>query len=85
MNFKRDLKVKRARTRLTRDKPGGSTLRFEGCVHTVFWSAISVKGMEEMEFSVVIDTLETTEVCENGDIGIKASPPQEGVGTNSPT
>lgn len=39
----------------------------------VLWSATSAKGME---ISVVIDVLETTEVHENGDVGIKASPPQ---------
>lgn len=30
MSFKLDLKVKRAKTQLTRDKPGASTLRSEG-------------------------------------------------------
>lgn len=85
MNFKLDRKVKRAKIRLTRDKPGASTLRFQGCADMVFWSAISVKGMKEIEISVVIDVLETTEEHENGDVGIKASPPQEDVGTNSTT
>lgn len=70
INFKLDLKVK---TRLTRDKPGASTLRFERGADMVLWSATSAKGME---ISVVIDVLETTEVHENGDVGIKASPPQ---------
>lgn len=88
MSFKLDLKVKRAKTRLTRDKPGASTLRFEGCADIALWSAISVKaGNGDLcgsKDTRVIDVLETTQVHENGDVGIKASPPQGGVGTNSP-
>lgn len=89
MSFKLDLKVKTAKTRLTRDKPGASTLIFEGCADTVLWSAISMKaGNGDLcgrKDTRVTDVLETTEMHENGDVGIKASSPQEGVGTSSPT
>lgn len=88
MSFKLDLKVKRAKTQLTRDKPGASTLRSEGWADTVLWAAISVKaGNGELcgsKDTRVIDVLEAKEAHENSDLGIKASPPQEGVGTNSP-
>lgn len=87
MSFKLDLKVKRAKTQLTRDKPGASTLRSEGWANTVLWAAISVRaGNGELcgsKGTRVIDVLQATEAHENSDLGIRASPPQEG-GTNSP-
>lgn len=61
---------------------------FEGCDDKVLWSAISVKAgnghLCGSKDTKGIDVLETTEVHESGDVGIKASPPQEGVGINSP-
>lgn len=60
---------------------------FEGCDDKVLWSAISLKAgnghLCGSKVTRIIDVLETTQVNENSDVGIKASLPQEGVGLNS--
>ncbi|GAB0180585.1 maestro heat-like repeat-containing protein family member 7 [Grus japonensis] len=73
--FKLDLKGERDKSRLTRDKPGGSMPMFEGwCASKVLQSAISVKAGDgepcDSKDTRTIDGLETME----GQVGIRASP-----------
>lgn len=72
------MKAEENKTRLDRDKLGGTTPIFEECCsRQVLQSAISVEtGDEDPHGSKdrrVIDVLETTEVPKNGHVGIRAS------------
>jgi len=80
------LKGERDKTRLARDKPGGSTPIFEGwCAREVLRSAVSVEEGDgepcNSKDTRFIDVLETTEVPENAHIGIRTSPPKKVVGS----
>lgn len=74
------------KTRLDRDKLGGTTQIFEGCcVKEVLQCAITVGagdgdpcGSKDRR---VIDVLETTEVTKNGHVGIRASSLQKAFGS----
>lgn len=67
-----------------RDKPGGRMLMFEGwCASQVLWSAISGEVGDGDPFgnkdAGIIDVLETMEVLQILQVGIRASPsPKEG-------
>ncbi|KAK4823326.1 hypothetical protein QYF61_000928 [Mycteria americana] len=76
----------RDKTGLARDNPAGSTPMFAGwCASKVLQTAVSVElGDGEPRGSKdtgVIDVLETMEAPENGDVGIRASPPKKVVGS----
>lgn len=85
-SFKLDLQRERDKSRITRDKPGGSTPMFEGrCSSEVLWSTVSMEvGDGEPRGSKdgrVMDVLETTEAPENGRVGIRVFPPRKVVGS----
>ena len=80
------MKGERDKTRLARDKPEGGMPMFEGQrASEVLWSSVSV-GVGDGDpcsnkDARVVNVLETTEVPENGHVGIRASPPQKVAGS----
>lgn len=74
------------KTRLTRDKPGGSTPVFEGqCTSMVLWSVISEEVGDgdscASKESRVINVLEMMEAPQNSHIGTGTSPTKKVAGS----
>lgn len=80
--FKVDLKAKRDKTRLDRDKPRGGITMFTGwCASKVHLSVTLVEIVDgelcNSKGTRDLDRLEITKVPGNGHSGIRASPPEK--------